>query len=182
MATRLIVKAKPDRLEFGCGPSLTPGYTGVDIRFFKGVTFICNAWQIDKYVQQQSVSEIRSRHFFEHLTFAQGRRVLQVWHKLLRPGGSLQLIIPDIDYHVRQIVNTPEDSSEINPKVTNIQHGIAGLYGWQRGGFREEWDTHKSGYTFKMLNSLLHENNFKAIQRMPDAPWNLNVTAHKDYL
>lgn len=174
-----IIKASPLRLEFGCGPRLEKGFTGVDIRFFEGVEFICNAWEIIHYVREDSVGEIRSRHFLEHLTYSQSQIVLKHWSKILKPGGNVHVIVPDIDYHLDQFRLQPDSAAEFDSNYSNRQHAIAGFYGWQREGLTKVWDVHKSGYNFEIISNYLASAGFVNIARISDKPWNLNVTATK---
>ena len=63
-------------LEFGCGENPTKeGFKTCDIRNLPGVDYACPAWKITEHVAPNTVDEIWSRHFFEHLTFAQGKVV-----------------------------------------------------------------------------------------------------------
>jgi predicted SAM-dependent methyltransferase len=71
-------------IEFGCGEAPTKvGYKTCDIRDVRGVDFVCNAWDIKKHVNEHTVDNIFSRHFFEHLTFPQGELVLHDWLSIL---------------------------------------------------------------------------------------------------
>ncbi|HHT49394.1 MAG TPA: methyltransferase domain-containing protein [Firmicutes bacterium] len=92
------------KLEFGCGEKLREGYIGVDIRPLPNVKYVCNAWEIVDYVQPESVDAIYSRHFLEHLTYAQLEMTLYSWRRILKPNGTLHIIVPDINYHMRQIL------------------------------------------------------------------------------
>ena len=173
-------KASPEKLEFGCGPSITPGYSGVDIRLFKGVQFVCRAWDISKYVKKGSVVEIYSRHFLEHLTYPQAELTIKAWSCILRPEGTLIIIVPDIDYHISQFNSEDEMlASDANPAWTVRQHAIAGFWGWQRQGETKLWDVHKSGYNYSLLSSWLNRYGYVKIERVVDKPWNLHVKAVK---
>ena len=182
MSLHRVIKASPPRLEFGCGPRLEKGFAGVDIRFFEGVEFICNAWEITHYVRDQSVAEVSSRHFLEHLTYAQAELVLRSWSRILRPSGCVHVTVPDIDYHLNQLRSQPYEPAEFDSSYTNRQHAIAGLYGWQREGLTKAWDVHKSGYNFEILSAYLESAGFTSIERVPDKPWNLSVIATKRVL
>ena len=56
--------------------------------------------KIDEYVSECTVDEIFSRHFFEHLTFKQGRVVLEKWFKILKPQGKMHMMLPNLDFHI----------------------------------------------------------------------------------
>jgi len=144
------------KIEFGCGETPRhPEFKSCDVRDVPGVDFVCPAWEIDKQVADNTVEEIFSRHFFEHLTFQQGDFVLSKWYKILKVGGRMEMILPNLDYHVKQWVNK-----------TDLKFALAGFYGWQRGEFEDTWDTHKSGYNFDTLYTLLRSHKFDKITRL----------------
>jgi predicted SAM-dependent methyltransferase len=170
------------RLDFGCG-SIQPkhGYVGVDIRPLPGIRYICNAWEICDLVAAESVLSIYSRHFFEHLTFAQAHLTLCAWMTILRPGGTIQMIIPDLAYHIAQFLAPNRKApSEANPNWTLQQHAIGSFWGWQCDGATETWDVHKSGYDFDLLDESLQKHGFRNVRRVYDNPWNLNVICQKE--
>lgn len=136
-------------IEFGCGERPTkPGYKTCDIRNLPGVDYVCPAWEIDKLVSENSVDEIFSRHFFEHLTFQQGEYLLQIWYKILKPGGRIEMLVPNMRAHAQQWLD--KDS-----------RAARNIYGHQRGNFDDVWDVHKSGYDIDTLNALVIKHNFK---------------------
>lgn len=169
------------KLDVGCG-DVKPkkGFYGVDIRSFPWVKFKCNAWDIGKHIKPNSVEEIYSRHFMEHLTFPQTDLFLAATYLILRPKGTINIIVPDISYHIKQFL-IPDRSlpSETNPKWTLLEHAQAGFWGWQREGDKNFWDVHKSGYDYPSLEKKLTENGFVKIIHIADDPWNLNVKAEK---
>ena len=85
------------KIEFGCGPKQTPGFVGCDVRDFPGVKYVCNAWRIIEFVKPESVEEIRSRHFLEHLTPYHADLTLMAWYKILKPSGKIVTEVPDLE-------------------------------------------------------------------------------------
>jgi len=147
------------RLEFGCGETPTKeGFKTCDIRDLPGVDYVCPAWEIDKLVEENSVDEIFSRHFFEHLTFAQGEVMLDKWRKILKPGGMCEMMLPNMALHIQQWIERKTDRE--------IRHAKAGFWGWQRGEFDDTWDVHKSGYDKQLLTALVSEKGFINIQSL----------------
>lgn len=166
------------RLDVGCGDRVRPGYVGVDVRALPGVAIVCDAWELDARLPAGSVRSIYCRHFFEHLTFAQGERTLAAFRAVLRPGGDLRVIVPDIRYHMRQFLEArPGSRSKANRRWTARQHALAGFWGWQREGDRALWDVHKSGYDEAGLAETLAKAGFSRIRRLPTQPWHLSLAA-----
>ena len=150
------------KLEFGGGefPRRASFYQ-VDVRDTGHKNIIlCPAWDIDKQVRPGSVSEIYSRHFFEHLTHKQALKTLKAWESICATDGLITMIIPDFAFHMYQW-NNWDDLSD-NEK----DHCRAGIWGWQREGDKSAWDLHKSGYDLKRLKEIVSLFNFKDIKRL----------------
>lgn len=166
------------RLDVGCGSRPRPGHAGVDVRPLPGVRFVCPAWELGSAVDAGSVESIYSRHFLEHLSFAQGALTLRVFRRLLRPGGELHLIVPDIRWHMLQFLHAgPRSLSAANARWTDRQHALAGFWGWQREGKTALWDVHKSGYDDTLLREALGEAGFVRASRREAQPWHLSMSA-----
>lgn len=146
------------KLEFGSGETPTKeGFLTVDVRDLPGVDYVCNAWEIDKHVSENSVDEIFSRHFFEHLTFEQGERQLQVWHKILKPGGRCEMMLPNMVHHVHQWIHLRNDPHA-------LKRAQEGFWGRQRESLTKTWDIHKSGYDEETLTALVKRFNYVDIK------------------
>lgn len=138
------------KIEFGCGADPTKeGFLTCDIRNLPGIDFVCPAWEIVNHVEPNTVDEIFSRHFLEHLTFIQAEKLVGIWYDILNPNGLCELMVPNIDYHIKQWINEK-----------NMTHARAGLWGHQREGEYEVWDVHKSGYNAKTLTELFTSKGF----------------------
>ena len=147
------------KIEFGCGGKPTKeGFKTCDIRNLPGIDFVCPSWEIDKHVENNSVDEIFSRHFFEHLTFMQGEKQLEVWYNILKPNGVCEMMLPNMTYHIQQWINRSNERE--------INHAMAGFWGWQRGTFDDVWDVHKSGYDEELLTRLVEKKGFVNIQSL----------------
>ena len=154
------------KIEFGGGENpRKPSYMQVDIRKINDQTIMSNAWDIDKHVEENSVTDIYSRHFFEHLTHNQAKRTLSAWYTICKPGARIELICPNMNMHLWQWNNW----DKLTEKEKN--HCRAGFWGWQRQSDESPWDLHKSGYDYPKLKELLEQHNFINIKKiMPDGP------------
>ena len=144
------------KIEFGCGETPTKkNFKTCDIRNVPGVDFVCPAWDIEQHVQPNTVDEIFSRHFFEHVTFIQGEKVLQAWYNILKTGGRMEMMLPNMTFHINQWMTR-----------SNMKHAMAGFWGWQREGEYNLWDVHKSGYDFELLEETLLKHKFCNIKNL----------------
>jgi predicted SAM-dependent methyltransferase len=147
------------KIEFGCGETPTKrDFKTCDIRNVPGVDYVCPAWDIDALVEDNTVDEIFSRHFFEHLTFKQGEVILEKWYKILKPGGICEMMLPNMAVHIEQWINRRNNQE--------IKHAMAGFWGWQRGAFDDTWDVHKSGYDKELLTALVSKKGFIDIESL----------------
>lgn len=168
-------------LDVGCGEAGPhPGFVGVDIRPLPGVAILSQAWTLEQHLPPGSVTAFRSRHTMEHLTFPQVRKTLASWFRLLRPGGRVHIIVPDLAFHIAQFLDpNPQGPSPANPRWTQRQHALAGFFGWQREADHKLWDVHKSGFTVEIMGELLAETGFVSYRRRDNQPWHLDVEACK---
>ncbi len=163
------------KLDIGCGERPRAGYVGVDIRPLAGVRYVCRAWELIETLRGERIEEIYSRHMLEHLAFHDARRTLAVWHRVLLPGGMVRVIVPDLAFHARQVLD-PDRPSEFNPDFPNLRHALAGLYGWQR----HEEDLHRSGWTEATLRQALEAAGFREVERVYEmAAWHLEMRGRK---
>ena len=145
-------------IEFGSGgESKLSGYKTCDVRNIPGIDYVCDAWDINKHVESNTINEIYSRHFFEHLTFEQGKLVLNAWHKILKPGGKIRMKLPNLEYQVHEWLKHKEKNGKFDNPL------MSGFWGWQRQGDKLVWDVHKSGYDIETLKHLLIKHNFTNI-------------------
>lgn len=173
--------AEPIRVNYGCGDTRLDGFVGVDVRPCRGADHVLPAWDTSPF-ETDSVSEIFSRHMLEHLDPDDARRALRAWLGILKPGGLLRLIVPDLIFHSRQLLG--EASSWSTDPTENFEHAIKSIYGWrhaEHGGDRA--DAHRWGYTWRSLSTLLCEVGYTGLQRVsrgPDTePWHLHVIARR---
>ena len=146
-------------IELGGGENRRkPAWKQQDVRSLPGIDFVCQAWELDAHVDPGTVRNLYTRHMFEHLTFAQGRNSAASWFRALAPGGRLEIILPNLDFHVRQLY----EKRNIPGTYKNDwkKHGLAGIYGWQREGADSLWDVHKSGYNQESLRELMTSVGF----------------------
>ena len=125
--------------------------------------------------EDSSVEVIFSSHFIEHLTFEEGLNFLKECYRVLRPGGILRIICPDIMLWINKIhevhdwkffetyknqLDTPywENSVyHIKDKVkTNIQVLNSMIFNW---GHKWMWD-------YESLKMELESVGFGSIEQM----------------
>ena len=95
------------KLDLGCGPNKREGFLGVDCRDFKGVDQVVDLAELDPTGREHgiiayknwpwdndSVEEVYTSHFVEHLTSEQRIHFVNELYRVLIPGGKCLLITP----------------------------------------------------------------------------------------
>lgn len=143
------------KLHVGCGRKKLDGFEGVDIRPLPGVKYVCNMWEIP--VQRGTVDVIYCRHALEHVDYEHARETLDEFCILLKARGHLELIVPNLEFHAKQLLGMVTSGH----KAGEIRHALAGFHGWQDGG---EESIHRSGWTAKLLRTALADAGFDDIE------------------
>lgn len=112
------------KLNLGCGAQVVEGWVNVDyslgarfmkVPLFRAVNrklrFFNIDWDNRIYLHdltrpfpwpEASVDAAYSSHTLEHLSRDAGRRFLGECHRVLRRGGIVRILVPDLQHHIRQ--------------------------------------------------------------------------------
>jgi len=142
----------PDKIELGAGANPTPGYFHCDIRRHPHIDVVCDSRSLP--LRENSCFEVYLRHHLEHFTEKEGEQVLKEILRVLRPGGRVYIIVPNIDFHMRQFYDGDR------------RWAMAGFWGWQNN----DYDIHKWGYNFEVLQEKLAGVGFINITNFTAAP------------
>jgi len=96
--------------------------------------------------------EVHAIHVVEHFYLFEITDVLKEWKRVLKPGGTLVIEVPDMNKILRWFMQSPVD-----PRMT-----WWALYG--DPGYKNPDMVHKWCYTFDMLLSILNGVGFKNIK------------------
>jgi hypothetical protein len=114
--------SEPIRLNLGAGGTVIPGFTPVD-RKLGGEVFPLAAYA------DGSVAEIYASHVLEHFSFRDVEEVLREWVRVLEPGGTLRLAVPNFAWIARTYLDAPESQD-------------VPIQGYVMGGHVDEDDVH----------------------------------------
>lgn len=138
------------KLHLGCGHRLLDGFVNVDIEPGVGADETLDITNLEPF-DDNSVDLIYACHVLEHIRRPVVLDTLREWRRVLRPGGTLRLSVPDF-----QILA----SLYIDDGVS-LWRLIGPLCGRQNG----EWNTHYSVYDKDYLSWLLTEAGFYHVRR-----------------
>jgi len=137
------------KLHLGCGKRFISGYTHVDAVEFPHVDLVHSVDHLPM-IEDNSVEVIYSCHVLEHFHRREAARVLSEWRRMLIPGGTLRLAVPDFESLV-----------ELYQKTKKLEHVIGSLFG--RGNVL--YNIHHTVYDFETLKSILIDVGFCDVKR-----------------
>ncbi len=147
------------KLDIGAGAQALAGYTAVDRKIGS------EAYPLA--FPDESAEEIRASHVLEHFDWRTVPKVLADWLRVLKPGGTIKVAVPNMEY-----------------VASNLNHPQALL--WAMGGQTDANDYHRSAFTPQMLTNVLTAAGFENVQAWAsDAkdcsslPCSLNLMATK---
>lgn len=83
-------------LHIGAGPINLPGFINIDHQDSHNPDMVMDCTELDNHFEKDSVDSIYSCHMLEHLSFPGGCvQFLQKSYHVLKPGGTLRLVVPD---------------------------------------------------------------------------------------
>lgn len=166
-AVRRFAVGKKKVLDVGCGEVATILKDGLpvraDMRDDVNADYRCDVRDLP--FQSESFDVVFSSHTLEHFQHGSVPRVLDEWLRVLKPGGELRLIVPDLEVAAKRILEGNLD-----------REAFAILYGGQSA----QWDFHKTGFTSKTLRELLESKGLRIKKIWTEPPLNLFVEAVKE--
>lgn len=152
------------KLNLGCGSDLRDGHINIDIRDC-GADLTCDIRQLP--YPSGSVTDILALDILEHFPASQTRPLLTEWHRVLKPGGSLTVRVPNLHAIAHQMTYWGQRPG---PQLDAL---IANIYGGHK--WAGDTDAHHTGWTPESLKVLLSDSGF--VVRDNDLGLNQTVTA-----
>jgi len=148
------------KIQLGCGDKLLDGWINIDMRINKQVLTMRLPRGL-RYFNTGSVNFIYTSHFLEHMCYpAEAKELLTECHRILAPGGTIRIVVPDIKKIIAAYAQNDQAFFEIQEKMhpdwctTKLEHLI---YTLQLDGH------HKYAYDFETLGKLLHQVGFQKV-------------------
>lgn len=90
-----------------------------------------------------------SSHTLEHISFHETISVLKEWARIVKVGGELVIVVPNLKWAAKRVLNDVQDIEE-------AKRAIYMHYSAQKGNLREAYtDVHRAGFTVDSLRGAL---------------------------
>ncbi|HYE54420.1 MAG TPA: methyltransferase domain-containing protein [Chitinophagaceae bacterium] len=146
-------------LNVGCGPYPHPDFINLDYHWNKDID-IC--WDITRKpypLPSGSIEGIYTEHCLEHISFADFEKNMHEFYRLLAPGATVRIIMPDGELYLD--IYERKKKGE-NVKMPYEEHYITPM-ARINGIFRNHG--HKFIYDFETVKKLLEKAGFRDIRK-----------------
>lgn len=163
-------------LQIGCNLENREKYININVSKNSNTDIVTDCWNITG-IEKNSVAFIYSKNTIEYISLENARKTFIHWFELLKPTGVINIIVPDIEFHARQILGFCKSSF-----TDQMQHACEGFWGKKQNGELIN-NSILWGYTFVTLKKELTDAGFTDIKKFilgnDNEPWYLNVIAKK---
>jgi hypothetical protein len=145
------LRAEPGgpRLNVGCGSDIRDAYINVDGRELPGVDVVADVRRLP--FEPGTVAELFSSHTIEHFREHQLRTaILPHWVALLRPGGQLRVLCPDLDGLLSRVQDASMGLEELRLYLYGAQDYVG--------------NDHYASYNADLLTRVLEEQGLIDIE------------------
>jgi len=149
------------KLHLGCGKRHIPGVVHIDAVDYPHVDHVATIDNLS-FIPDASADLIYNCHVLEHFKRRDVGRVLQEWHRVLKPGGILRISVPDF-----------AKLCEVYQKCGQLDLVVGALFGRQD----YLYNIHYNVFDFATLKRELESAGFTDVRRYD---WRETEHAHID--
>lgn len=147
--TTTVLQSVGTCVHLGCGDRRLPGYIHVDVRRLPGIDYVASADRMS-FLDDSTVDLLYWCHGLEHVTPADVPTVLHELRRVLRPGSTLRLSVPDLR------------ALAVMYATGHVQ--LSSILGALYGGQEYVDNTHHWGYDLSTMTTTLTTNGFHDIR------------------
>lgn len=122
-----------------------------------------------KEFEDNSVDAVVSTHSLEHLHPLDAIKTMKAMHRVVRPGGTVRVVVPDLEEACKDIARTGEPEMGIYTMPANENHpdttirAIDVIYGAPWCTMNNNFMGHRWGYTLISLKRLVDSIGFRQV-------------------
>lgn len=146
-------------MNVGAGPHARADFFNLDYDYHPGIDLF---WDLTKPLPMTNniIGGVFTEHCLEHLPFETTQRALKEFHRVMLPGATIRISVPDGELYVRSYVDAREmpfgEVERINsPHWTPMQSINMAFYG----------HGHRFIYDYATLQRCLEKSGFKNVQK-----------------
>ena len=157
-------RKKDRKLEIGPGPQRVPGFETLNVVWGADVDYVLNASKKLPF-PSGSFNLIYASHVLEHIPWYQVQEVVNEWTRILSPGGTIEIWVPDGYKIAKNLIKFEEDGEDyshldgwyrLNPKKNPHIWASARIFSYGDGsGKINDPNWHRTLLTPKLLEDLL---------------------------
>ena len=158
------------QLHLGCGTVYLDGYVNIDIEDWAGVCdMIASATNLSMFADS-SVDHVFNHALLEHIPPWNTLKTLQEWHRVLKPGCTIQIEVPDLERIYEDWL----------VKGTLTEHdAIENIYGGnKKPGKAYKAQDHLTGFTFDRLTRMMAQAGFEEFVRLEHDTYHHILVVH----
>ena len=137
------------KLHLGCGKRFIPGFVHIDAVDYPHVDHVATIDNLS-FIQTDSIDLIYNCHVLEHFKRRDVERVLREWLRVLKPGGTLRVSVPDFS-----------QLCEVYQRDNKLELVIGALFGRQD----YLYNIHYNVFDFTHLSQSLEQAGFVNVRR-----------------
>lgn len=145
-------------LHLGCGPKYLPGFVNIDGNLLSKIDLWLDVRNGLPF-PGNSVNSVYSTHMFEHFYSDELMRLLGECHRVLKPGGGVRLIVPNLESAIRAYNENRNDwFSDAFPRHFDSLGGRFSNFVFCDG-------QHRTAFDFTYLTEVLGQAGFGEVEK-----------------
>jgi SAM-dependent methyltransferase len=166
-------RAKERRLEIGPGKERLPGFETLDFVGGRSVDYVLDAAKRLPF-KDDTFEVVYASHLLEHIPWYQTREVLAEWVRVLKPGGVLEVWVPDAAKVFETVLAADSGQCTSPPEEWRARNDEDDVYLWAAGrllwGANPEYPSwHKAVFTPQSLRRAMEAAGLSGVRRLEAA-------------